>query len=69
MNEQDATSILSESEILAPQWTFKLNTASSAAEMWNLLGNTLTVSHAANKKILSLYNTAVGQVVYCIMYS
>jgi hypothetical protein len=28
---------------LPPQWLFKLNTASSAAETWNCLGHTLTV--------------------------
>jgi len=69
MNEQDANSFLSKSKILAAQWIFKLNTASSTAETWNLIGHMLTVSHIANEKNLSLYGTAAGQVVYCIMYS
>jgi hypothetical protein len=69
MDEQDANSFLCKSEILAPQWIFKLNTASSTAETWNLIGHTLTVSHIANEKNWSLYGTVAGQVVYFIMYS
>jgi hypothetical protein len=45
MDKQDATSFSSKSENLVPQWVFKLNVASSAAETWHLEGDMLMVSH------------------------